>query len=108
MVTDEEILEFFRDELPVMGTLTGKMIPLQMDDALQYYTSFDDLSFTMDKYTEKFNIDLNNINFDVYYPWEIEWFFRKWFTKEPVKQTAKPLTVRMFAESAKAGKWLYD
>lgn len=53
MVTDEEILEFFRDELPVMGTLTGKMIPLQMDDALQYYTSFDDLSFTMDKYTEK-------------------------------------------------------
>lgn len=44
MVTDSEVLEFFRDELPVMGTLTGKMIPLQLDDALQAYTGFDDLS----------------------------------------------------------------
>ncbi|HHW3955152.1 TPA: DUF1493 family protein, partial [Raoultella planticola] len=27
---------------------------------------------------------------------------------EPIKQVSKPLTVRMFAESAKAGLWLYD
>ncbi|WP_146086299.1 DUF1493 family protein, partial [Enterobacter sichuanensis] len=27
---------------------------------------------------------------------------------KPVKQISKPLTVRMFAESAKAGRWLYD
>ncbi|HBS6029520.1 TPA: DUF1493 family protein, partial [Klebsiella pneumoniae] len=24
------------------------------------------------------------------------------------EKTRKPLTIRMFAESAKAGKWLYD
>ncbi|MBU9821922.1 DUF1493 family protein, partial [Rahnella sp. BCC 1045] len=43
-----------------------------------------------------------------YYPWEMEWFFRSWFTKKPLVQTKKPLTVKMFAESARAGKWLYD
>jgi hypothetical protein len=108
MVTDQDVLEFFRNELPVLGTLTGKMIPLQIDDALQYYTEFDDLSIAIDKYAEKFGVDVNVIGFDCYYPWKIEWFFRKWFTKEPVKQVSKPLTVRMFAESAKAGRWLYD
>ncbi|MGX7396288.1 DUF1493 family protein, partial [Enterobacter sp. ESY66] len=35
-------------------------------------------------------------------------FFRKWFTKEPVKQISKPLTVRMFDEAVKAGKWIHD
>ncbi|EAM9227001.1 DUF1493 family protein, partial [Salmonella enterica] len=25
-----------------------------------------------------------------------------------VERTRKPLTIRMFSESAKAGKWLYD
>ncbi|EAB0081520.1 DUF1493 family protein, partial [Salmonella enterica] len=27
---------------------------------------------------------------------------------EDVERTRKPLTIRMFSESAKAGKWLYD
>ncbi|MGS4485926.1 DUF1493 family protein [Enterobacter roggenkampii] len=36
------------------------------------------------------------------------WFFRKWFTKEPVEQISKPLTVRMFADAVKAGKWIHD
>lgn len=108
MVTDSEVLQFFRDELPVMGTLSGKMIPLQIDDALQSYTEFDDLYLAIDKFAAKFDIDTSVINFNSYYPWKIEWFFRKWFNKEPVKQISKPLTVQMFAESAKAGRWLYD
>lgn len=37
-----------------------------------------------------------------------EMVFRKWFTRESLRQVYKPLTVRMFAESAKAGRWLYD
>ncbi|WP_448096362.1 DUF1493 family protein, partial [Klebsiella pneumoniae] len=28
--------------------------------------------------------------------------------REDVEKTRKPLTIKMFAESAKAGKWLYD
>ncbi|EAU8046654.1 DUF1493 family protein, partial [Salmonella enterica] len=27
---------------------------------------------------------------------------------EDIERTRKPLTIRMFSESAKAGKWLYD
>lgn len=108
MVTDSEVLEFFRNELPVLGTWTGKMIPLQIDEPLQYYTDFDDLAIAIDKYAEHFKVDVTCIDYDSYYPWEIAWFFRKWFIKEPVKQISKPLTVKMFAESAKAGRWLYD
>lgn len=108
MVTDDEVLEFFRDELPMVGTLTGKMIPLQLDDILQEYAEDDDLVICMDKYSDKFNIDISVMNYSAYYPWFLTCFFRKWFTKNPVKQISKPLTVRMFAESAKAGYWLYD
>lgn len=108
MVIDDDVLHFFRNELPELGTLTFKRIPLQIDDILQEYTDFDDLSYALDKYSEKYNVDIDVINFDAYYPWEIPWFFRAWFTKEPVIQISKPLTVRMFAESAKAGRWLYD
>lgn len=108
MVTDAEVLNFFRNELPELGTLTFKRIPLQIDDILQEYTDVEDFLYALDKYSEKYGVDIENINFDVYYPWEIPWFFRAWFTKEPVKQISKPLTVRMFAESAKAGRWLYD
>ncbi|RIU99572.1 DUF1493 family protein [Klebsiella pneumoniae] len=28
--------------------------------------------------------------------------------REDVEKMRKPLTIKMFAESAKAGKWLYD
>ncbi|WP_312456325.1 DUF1493 family protein [Pseudescherichia sp.] len=105
---NSEVLDFFRAELPVMGTLTGKMIPLQLDDALQAYTEFDDLSLAIDKYSKKYDIDVSVIDFSAYYPWETEWFFRKCFTKKPIRQTVKPLTVKMFAESARAGEWLYE
>lgn len=58
-----------------MGTLTGKMIPLQLDDGLQAYTEFDDLSLTIDKYSKKYEVDVSVIDYSAYYPWEIEWFF---------------------------------
>ncbi|VTN11579.1 Protein of uncharacterised function (DUF1493) [Raoultella terrigena] len=68
----------------------------------------DDLICCIDKYDEVFHVDVSVMNYEKYYPWFHTWFFRKWFTDKPVKQISKPLTVRMFAESAKAGKWLYD
>ena len=108
MVTDEEVLSFFRKELPTLATMKLKPILLELDDILQEYAPADDLARAIDKYDEQFNVDVSKLNFDHYYPWEIPWFFRKWFTKKPVKQVTKPLTVRMFAGSAKAGRWLYD
>lgn len=108
MVTEQDVLAFFQNELPVLGTFTGKMIPLQLDDVLQEYAEDDDLIFCMDKFSVRFEIDISMMNYNAYYPWFRTWFFRKWFTHKPVEQISKPLTVRMFAESAIAGRWLYD
>ncbi|MDU4094351.1 MAG: DUF1493 family protein [Pantoea sp.] len=108
MVTDDEVLAFFRRELPVLATLRFKPIPLKIDDILQEYAPADDLLMAIDKYDAVFNVDVSPLNLDDYYPWEIPWFFRQWFTQKPVIQTRKPLSVRMFAESARAGRWLYS
>ncbi|HBU0309811.1 TPA: DUF1493 family protein, partial [Klebsiella pneumoniae] len=45
-----------------------------------------------------------------YFPWENTPMLTRWFKvkREDVEKTRKPLTIKMFAESAKAGKWLYD
>lgn len=37
MVTEEEVLAFFRKELSLMTTLTMKPIPIEMDTPLQGY-----------------------------------------------------------------------
>ncbi|MGW1444852.1 DUF1493 family protein [Serratia rhizosphaerae] len=108
MVTDEDVLAFFRKELPMVTTLRLKPVPLELDTVLQEFSEIDDLAPSIDRYSETFNIDVSILDIECYYPWAIPWFFRKWFTKKPVKQSKKPLTVRMFAESAKAGRWLYD
>lgn len=108
MVTDSEVLAFFRGELSLMTTLAMKPIPVEMDTPLQGYAPADELGDAIEKYDEVFGVDVSKLDMDHYYPWKIEWFFRKWFTHMPVKQTKRPLTVRMFAESAKAGRWLYD
>ncbi|CAO96045.1 DUF1493 family protein [Erwinia tasmaniensis] len=108
MVTDEEVLTFFRRELPVVTSLRLKSIPLNPDVILQEYAEVEDVALAIDKYANKFNIDISSLNIESYYPWVIPWFFRQWFIKKPVKQLKKPLTVRMFSESAKTGRWLYD
>ena len=108
MVTDLEVLEFFRKELSLMTTITMDPLYLQLDTPLQSYAEYDELGDAIEKYDEVFSIDISALNMDRYYPWKVEWFFRKWFTKRSIKQVSEPLTVRMFAESAKAGQWLYD
>ncbi|WP_024560553.1 DUF1493 family protein [Franconibacter pulveris 601] len=108
MVSNEEVLSFFRKELAVLATLRLKPIPLEMNDVLQEYAPADDLVRVINKYSEHFNVDISALNFDNYYPWEIPWFFRKWFTTKTVNQVSLPLTVKMFADSARAGKWLFD
>ncbi|MGQ8818531.1 DUF1493 family protein [Serratia sp. NA_13] len=107
MVTDENVLMFFRGQLPKVTTLWLKPVLLQPDDILQEFSEVEDLALVIDKYSTQFDIDVSELNIEDYYPWEIPWFFRKWFIASPVKQSKKPLTVRMFAESAKAGRWLY-
>ncbi|WNN47773.1 DUF1493 family protein [Siccibacter colletis] len=108
MVKDEVVLAFFRHELPLMTTLTFRPIPVEMDTPLQAYAESDDIGYAIDKYSATFDVNVSNLDMAHYYPWKVEWFFRKWFTNKPLIQRKKPLTVRMFAESARAGRWLFD
>lgn len=107
MVTDDDVLSFFRKELPVVRSLRLKKFPLDSEVALQEYAEVEDLALAIDKFSEVFHIDVSTLNIEHYFPWTIPWFFRSWFIKRPVKQSKRPLTVRMFSESAKAGRWLY-
>ncbi|EHA5008331.1 DUF1493 family protein, partial [Salmonella enterica] len=45
-----------------------------------------------------------------YFSWENTPMLTRWFKvkRKDVERTRKPLTVKMFAESAEAGKWLFD
>lgn len=108
MVTESDVLTFFQDELPISGLLPTKNNAVGMDDVLQEYTEQEDLFPAIDKFAHHFSVDLSVMGINSYYPWVTTWFFRKWFTSKPVIQAKKPLTVRMFFESAKAGRWLYD
>lgn len=108
MLADEKILNCFRRELPLVKSLLMKSIPLDVDTILQEYAEVEDLALAIDKFSEEFDIDVSSLNIENYLPWNIPWFFRNWFTKKPVTQSKKPLTVRMFAESARSGRWLYD
>lgn len=108
MVDENEILEFFRSELSLMTTWKFQPIPIEFDTPLQGYAGWDELPYTIDDFGEKYGVDVSLINFEAYYPWKVESVFRKYISKEPIQQISKPLTVRMFAESAKAGRWLYD
>ncbi|EOI3569456.1 DUF1493 family protein [Cronobacter dublinensis] len=108
MVTEDDVLAFFRKALPTLADLRLNSIPLEIDDALQEYAEPDDLLAAINQYDQHFHVDMSAMNWDRYFPWEKPWFFRKWFTRKPVVQTAKPLTVRMFAQSAKAGRWLFE
>lgn len=108
MVTDSEVLEFFRGELSLAVTFTFKPVPIELDTPLQGYAEWDELPYAVEDFGEKYNLDVSAIDFEAYYPWERESVYRKWFTKKSIRQVSKPLTVRMFAKSARAGRWLYD
>ncbi|HGM6897099.1 DUF1493 family protein [Serratia marcescens] len=109
MVTDEEVLAFFRDELSTPTSWAGKVERLELDTPLQDYAEGDELPYAINDYDKKFGVDVSIIDMSIYYPWENLSFRERWFKykKADVNKTRKPLTVRMFAESAKAGRWLY-
>ena len=107
-ITDE-VLALFRDEIPGYQDDHGKEIPLELDSDLFDYPR-DDLEDAIRKYKERFGINLDNLDWSLYLPWESAPLLQRWFKlkREEVETTRLPLTVRMFAESAEAGKWLYQ
>lgn len=107
---EKQVLDFFRDELSILVSDDWREIPLELDTILQDYAEGDEFPYAVESYDNKFGVDTSKINWVPYFPWENLPLLTRWFKarREEVEKTRKPLTVRMFAESAKAGKWLYD
>lgn len=107
---EDQTLDFFSDELSVLVSDDWKEIPLEFDTLLQDYAESDEFPYAVEKYDNKFGVDISKIDWSFYFPWENTPLLTRWFKarREDVQKTRKPLTLRMFADSAKAGKWLYD
>ncbi|HIE5388591.1 TPA: DUF1493 family protein [Enterobacter cancerogenus] len=103
-----EVLALFREEIPGYLDSKWKEIPLELDSDL-FDCPRDDLEDAIRKYKERFNINLDELDWSLYFPWEYTPRFQRWFKlkRDEVESSRLPLTVRMFAESAAAGKWLY-
>lgn len=109
MTIVDEVLALFREEIPGYLDQNWKEVPLELDSDL-YDCPRDDLEDAITKYKERFNISLDDLNWSLYFPWEYKPCLQRWLKlkKADVEMTRQPLTVRMFAESAEAGKWLYE
>jgi len=109
MVTDSEILEFFREHLDTQGTFTGKLIYVQPDDILQEYADESNLLEAIEAFSERYNVDITKMNWEEYFPWERPFFIKAWITGKYTcdNKDKTPLKINMFAESARSGHWLY-
>ncbi|WP_310607318.1 DUF1493 family protein [Buttiauxella brennerae] len=109
MTIQDEVLAMFREEIPGYLDKHWKEIPLEFDSDL-FDSPGDDFEDAINKYQEIFKVDLSTVEWSCYFPWENTPLFTRWFKakRSDLEKTRKPLTVRMFAESAVAGRWLYD
>jgi hypothetical protein len=96
------VLPFFRRPVLTWDTsLSSGKYPWANEDAVDI----------LEQYFEKFEVNKTNFSFIKYWPNEEVVFpfnflrpkGKRWKWVEP-----EPLTLRMLAESAKAGRWLYD
>lgn len=104
---EKVVYEFIQSELPLVTTILLKKVPVGIDLPLQQLHEADDVAEMANKYFREFNVDPAGFTLEHYFPWKTAGFMRRWFNAEPIGQDKQPLTVKMFAESAKAGKWLY-
>ena len=109
MTIQDEVLAMFREEIPGYLDKHWKEIPLEFDSDL-FDSPGDDFEDAINKYQEIFKVGLSVVEWSCYFPWENTPLFTRWFKakKADVEKKRKPLTVRMFAESAAAGRWLYN
>ncbi|WP_241581387.1 DUF1493 family protein [Rosenbergiella nectarea] len=101
--SDEGIREFLLEHLPKVTSLFKK-INISDDEALQDTFESEDLAALVNDLSSELNIDCENFNMLRYFPWKTKSVFN-WY---PDNAGKTPLSLRMFVESAKAGRWLYD
>ncbi|MGC0795286.1 DUF1493 family protein [Pantoea agglomerans] len=101
--TPDLVHKYILRELPLVTTLLLKKIEIGDDDVLQELFEAEDIAEVSEKFFRDFNVQPAGFTLATYFPWKT----RSFFTRAPVKQDKAPLTIRMFIESAVAGRWLF-
>jgi Protein of unknown function (DUF1493). len=102
-ITDDKVRDFVLLELPLVTTLFLKKVPVGDEVALQEIHEADDVAEMAEKYFRYFQVQPDGFSIANYYPWQM----KSIFSCKTVVQKKPPLTIRMFIESARAGRWLY-
>lgn len=100
---EKDVRQFIEKKLPVVTTLLLKKVVIDEDEPLQSLHEWDDVGDMAEAYFQHFHVSADKFSLRNYYPWEASFFKRK---NQNLDKSA--LTIRMFIESAKAGRWLYD
>ncbi|MNC03470.1 hypothetical protein D3C75_508780 [compost metagenome] len=110
MVSDKEIVEWYDSSFNKPGLFFKTKWPVSIDTSLStgdYVWASETGADIMNSYFKTFNVD--PANFDFYRYWPVESFIvYALFSSGADDDEPQPLTLRMLAESARAGKWLYD
>lgn len=109
MVTDEDVITWYRERFNKPALFTGKTWPVTLDTSLStgnYLWASETGADIMSEYFKHFDVDPSN--FDFYKYWPEETFILYALFTSGKDDEPEPLTLRMLAESAKAGRWLYD
>lgn len=101
--SDEQYRTFILDNLPRVTTLF-KTVDISDDEALQETFEREDISDLIDALSTKLSVNCENFHMDNHFPWKRKSFF----IKKNNNAGKEPLTLRMFIDSAKAGRWLYN
>ncbi|WP_368544314.1 DUF1493 family protein [Enterobacter soli] len=110
MVTDEDVISWYSERFNKPALLTNRRWPATLDTSLStgdYVWASETGADIMDEYFSRFNVDPAHFDFYRYWP-EETFILYSLFTCGKDDDQPQPLTLRMLAESAKAGKWLYD
>lgn len=101
-VTEDEIREFVLAELPLVTTLFRK-VDLKDDAVLQELFEAEDIADMSERFFAHFSVSHDEFSLNDWYPWKP----RSFFTGKNRETRKRPLTLRMFIDSALAGRWLY-
>ncbi|WP_369788803.1 DUF1493 family protein [Rouxiella sp. WC2420] len=100
---EDEVREFILGHLPKVTGLFKKVI-ISDDEILQETFESEDIAALVEDLSAELNVDCKHFDLLRYYPWKT----KSTFNKEPDNTTKKPLSLKMFIESAKVRRWLYN
>ncbi|ELQ6171245.1 DUF1493 family protein [Cronobacter dublinensis] len=102
-ISDEDIKVTILKELPRVTSFTLKKQEPDLDSPLQEMFEVEDITEMAQTLFSHFGTEHSRFDLTAYFPWKTPGLF----SRKPVIQDKAPLTIRMFVESVKAGRWLY-